>query len=130
VNPTLDPLIATDVTPQGTTTLTLTFADPGADTFEVLVDWGDKLALPPDQRFVVETVHVGPTPTTYILNHQYLGPPDPLHPAADIDIRVKIHDDDFGTPGVLANGESNLETVTISNPGLGQQGIRIDTTLL
>lgn len=128
VNPTLDPLFATDVTPQGTTTLTLTFADPGADTFEILVDWGDKLNLPLDQRFVVETAHVGPTPTTYVLVHQYLGPPDPLHPAADIDIRAKIRDDDFATPGVITDGESNLELVTISNPGIGKDEIRIDTT--
>ncbi|QEG36790.1 hypothetical protein Pr1d_41260 [Bythopirellula goksoeyrii] len=129
VNPTLDPLIATDVTPQGTTILTLSFADPGTDSFEILVDWGDQLALPPDQRFVVETAHVGPTPTTYVLTHQYLGPPDPLHPAADIDIRVKILDDDFGTLGVVEDGESNLQTVTIANPGIGQQFIRIDTTV-
>ncbi|TWU24731.1 PKD domain-containing protein [Bythopirellula polymerisocia] len=128
VNPTLDPLIATDVNSQGKTTLTLTFADPGADSFEILIDWGDKLDLPPDQRFVVETAHVGSTPTTYVLVHQYLGPPDPSSPAADIDIRVKIHDDDFGTFGVVTDGESNVELVTISNPGLGIDGIRIDTT--
>ena len=130
VNPTLEPLFATDVNPQGRTTLTLTFADPGADSFEILIDWGDKLNLPLEQRYVVETAHVGPTPTTYVLVHQYLGPPDPLHPAADIDIRVKIHDDDFGTFGVVTDGESNVEPVTISNPGLGQDGIRIDTTPL
>ena len=128
VNPTLDPISATDVSAQGFTTLELTFEDPGADSFEILVDWGDKLALPPGDRFVVETVHAGPTPETFILVHQYDGPPDPLSPASDIIITVKIRDDDFGTPMIVDIGESNLESVAISNPGLGTIPVRIDTT--
>jgi PKD repeat protein/methionine-rich copper-binding protein CopC len=128
VNPTLNPITATDVTSGGQTTLQLQFSDPGADSFEVLVDWGDKLDLPPDQRFVVETVHAGPTPQSFTLTHTYTGPPDPLHPAADIIISVKIRDDDFGTPGVLAIGESNLEVVAIENPGVTDKLIRIDTS--
>jgi len=48
VNPTLQPVTATDVTTTGHTTLNLTFSDPGADSFQVLVDWGDKPNLPPD----------------------------------------------------------------------------------
>ncbi|MCA9237635.1 MAG: PKD domain-containing protein, partial [Planctomycetales bacterium] len=128
VNPTLDPVAATDVTASGVTTLDLTFADPGTDSFEVLVDWGDKLSLPPQDRFVVETVHAGPTPKSFTLTHKYNGPPDPLNPAADITITVKIHDDDFGTPLIVQNGESNLELAVITNPGEGKQFIYIDTT--
>ena len=47
VNPTLNPVAATDVNTNGQTTLELEFSDPGADSFEVLIDWGDKLACPP-----------------------------------------------------------------------------------
>ena len=54
VDPTLDPLAATDVTTKGVTTLTLSFADPGADEFVIWIDWGDKLDLPPADRFVPE----------------------------------------------------------------------------
>jgi hypothetical protein len=128
VNPTLDPIAALDVNTKGQTTLFLTFSDPGADSFEVLVDWGDKLSLPVDQRFVVETVHAGPTPMSFVLPHTYSGPPDPLHPADDIVIRVKIHDDDFATVGVVQPGESNLEIAVIDNPGIGKTVFRIDTT--
>ncbi|MBX3434714.1 MAG: PKD domain-containing protein [Pirellulales bacterium] len=128
VNPTLDPLAATDVTSAGTTTLTLSFVDPGADSFEVLVDWGDKLHLPPADRFVVATVYAGPTPETFVLLHQYQGPPDPLNPAADITITVKIRDDDFHTPGVIQQGESNVQFVVISNPGTGQEFFFVELT--
>ncbi|MCH2113645.1 MAG: PKD domain-containing protein [Pirellulales bacterium] len=128
VNPTLDPIVATDVGSEGKTTLDLTFSDPGADVFEIMVDWGDKLSLAPEDRFVVETVHVGPTPTSYTLVHWYSGPPDPTSPAADIVITVKILDDDFGTAGVSDIGLSNLELVAISNAGIGATPIRIDTT--
>ena len=138
VNPSLEPLIATDVNNQGETTLTLTFDDPGIEAafletgevpFKVLVDWGDKLGEPDlEARFVVAEVHAGPTPKTFIIVHKFDGPPDPLHPAADIVIRVKIHDDDFGNPLVSEIGESNLEIVVISNPGIGGQPFRVDTT--
>ena len=127
VNPALDPIGATDVNFGGTTTLDLEFLDPGADVFEVLVDWGDQLGLPPGDRFVVETVYVGPTPESFTIVHQYTGPPDPSSPAADILITVKILDDDFGTTAIDI-GQSNLESVAISNPGLGTTPIRIDTT--
>jgi PKD repeat protein len=128
VNPTLQPISATDVNKSGQTTLTLAFSDPGADSFQVLVDWGDKLDLPPDQRYLVETAYAGPTPQTFVLTHTYSGPPDPLHPAADIAISVKVRDDDFGIAAVVQPGESNVETVAITNPGTGTQPFRIDTT--
>jgi hypothetical protein len=127
VNPTLDPIFATNVTPQGFTTLDLTFADPGADSFEVLVDWGDKLDMPPQDRYVVERAYAGATPKSYTITHRYLRPPDPLHPSADIIISVKVQDDDFGTTA-LDIGESNVESFTIRNPGIGPAPFRIDTT--
>ena len=119
VNPTLNPIVATDVNTKGQTTLTLQFDDPGADEFDIVVDWGD----------TVETIHVPANskgqPLTY--THTYSGPPDPLNPTADITITVEILDDDFGT-GALAIGASNVETVDISQPGLGAEKFRIDTT--
>ncbi|MCC6493921.1 MAG: hypothetical protein IT424_12985 [Pirellulales bacterium] len=128
VNPTLRPIAATDVATSGMTTLTLSFSDPGADSFQVLVDWGDRLNLPPGDRFVVATAYAGPTPQGFVLTHVYQGPPDPLHPSADIVISVMVRDDDFGAPLVVAPGQSNVETVAISNPGIGKEAIRIDTT--
>jgi hypothetical protein len=119
VNPTLNPIVATDVNTKGQTTLTLQFDDPGADEFDIVVDWGD----------TVETIHVPADskgqPLTY--THTYSGPPDPLNPTADITLTVQILDDDFGT-GALAVGASNVETVDISQPGLGAEKFRIDTT--
>ncbi len=123
VNPTLEPLIATDVNREGETTLELTFSDPGADTFEVLVDWGDQLGLPPADRFTVVTVHAGPTPTTYQFTYPYAGPPNPANPTADIIITVKIRDDDFGTLDVVAPGESNIEQIAIGQPGIQDRAV-------
>ena len=128
VDPTLEPIAATDLEGAGITTLDLTFSDPGADTFEVLVDWGDKPDLPPEERFVVERLHAGETPQSFTIQHTYTGPPDPTNPSADILIRVKIHDDDVGTPGIVTSGVSNIEEVLISNPGIDDNQVAIDTT--
>lgn len=132
-------IVATDVNTQGETTVTLQFTDAGLEKyflpggsapFTVLVDWGDKLSVAdPDARFVeagtLTDVPSGPISYT----HTYSGPPDPLHPAADITIRVKIRDDDFQTMTPLgAVGESGIEEVVISNPGIGKEVFRIDTT--
>jgi PKD repeat protein len=120
VSPTLLPISATDVNAQGKTTLTLSFSDPGADTFTIMVDWGDGV-------FVPEQGHPGPTPTTVVIEHFYAEPPDPNNPADDIKIRVQILDDDFGK-GIIANGDSNVEDDVITNPGTGNRFIRIDTS--
>jgi hypothetical protein len=117
VNPALQPVSATDVTATGRTTLQMSFFDPGADTFEVRVDWGDRPNLPPQERFVVERVHAGATPASFTIEHIYNGPPNPLNPTADITIIVQVFDDDAATAGVVQPGISNLESVTISNPG-------------
>jgi hypothetical protein len=121
VNPTLDPITATDVDAFGRTTLTLSFSDPGADTFDILVDWGDGV-------FVKEEFHDGPTPKTFVIAHTYFAPPDPANPAADITIHVKVQDDDFKTAGVVAPGESNEEETVITNPGANDRFVRIDTS--
>lgn len=122
VNPTLEPLIATDVTAQGIATVTVTFTDPGTEPQTVHIDWGDNnpdtITLPP-----------ATTPTTYTFTHKYDGPPNPQNPASDIIITVLVRDDDFGIAGVVDIGESNTETIAISNPGIGTEPFRIDTTL-
>ncbi|MEO1497968.1 MAG: hypothetical protein AAFV43_12545 [Planctomycetota bacterium] len=127
VAPTLDPITATDLESDGVTTLDLTFSDPGADEFEILVDWGERLDLPADERFVVEQLYAGPTPESFTINHRYFGPPDPQNPTADIIIRVKIRDDDFSTTALVI-GESNVRDVPISNSGIEDNRVAIDTT--
>jgi hypothetical protein len=122
VNPTLDPITATDVNSLGQTTLHLTFSDPGADTFTIMVDWGDGAG------FVPEQLYAGPTPESFTITHTYLGPPDPNNPAADIQIQVQILDDDAMTLGVVQDGFSNIEDTVISNPGAQVINVRIDTT--
>jgi hypothetical protein len=121
VNPTLFPLVATDVNTKGIATVTVTFNDPGVEPQTVHIDWGDNK---PD----VITLPPATVPTTYTFVHQYSGPPDPLNPAADITITVFVRDDDFGIAGVVDIGQSITETVTISNPGIGGEPFRIDTT--
>lgn len=129
VDPTLEPIIsATDVNTRGETTLTIEFADPGTEVLTVFIDWGDQLALPPDERFVSETFVPGPGVQTLVLPHTYSGPPDPTSPASDIVISVFIRDDDFGEPLVVDVGQSVTQAVAISNPGIGTTPIAIDTT--
>jgi|GEM_PF-1414408 len=133
-------IVATDVNNKGQTVLTIKFTDPGneaaflpngLDPFQVLIDWGDQLSEPIlDARFVVEDRLNGIPVGTLTYVHQYSGPPDPLNPSADITIRVKIRDDDFYTVTALgAIGQSVVATVDISNPGIGAEPFRIDTTL-
>ena len=128
VDPTLEPITATDVNTKGETTLTIEFADPGTEVLTVWIDWGDKLDLPPADRFVPETFVLGPGAHNLSLLHTYAGPPDPLHPAADIILSVFIRDDDFGQPLVVGLGQSETHSVAISNPGLGTTPVVIDTT--
>ncbi len=129
VNPTLIPIIsATDVSTRGETTIVIEFEDPGTEELTVWVDWGDKLALPPEDRFVPETAVRGPGTNTLTLLHRYTGPPDPTSPASDILISVFVRDDDFGFPLVVDPGQSETQAVAISNPGVGGDPIVIDTT--
>ena len=128
VAPTLLPISAIDVTSGGDTELTLTFSDPGADEFHVLVAWGEDQDVQLDERWVVEAVHEGATPTTYVFKHNYSGPPNPNRPSADIPINVVIRDDDFFTADTMVLGQSNIELVLIGQPGPDDAKFAIDTT--
>jgi hypothetical protein len=94
-----------------------------------MVDWGDKLGLPADQRFVLAAEHSGSTPVSMNLQHRYTGPPDPLHPTADITITVMILDDDAGILGMFEPGVSEQQSATIANPGINPGNPIIDTTV-
>ncbi|MCO6046167.1 PKD domain-containing protein [Aeoliella sp. ICT_H6.2] len=128
VAPTLHPIAAIDVTSGGNTILTLNFTDPGADTFEVLVAWGENQEVPVEDRWVIEAYHDGPTPQSFVLYHQYDGPPNPDNITADIPISVVIRDDDFSMSTTLAIGQSNIETVLVGQPGTEAAKFAIDTT--
>lgn len=103
VNPTLEPVAATDLEGDGITVLTLTWSDLGEEAlgetpaddpaapWTVLVDWAN------DGTFTVEETWRGETPHTFHIAHRYTAPPNPENPAEDITIAVKIHDDAAGT---------------------------------
>ena len=151
VNPVLEPIAkadATDVNSDGETTVTITFSDVGTDELFIWIDWGDirdptDPFLPGADPFVIETPTsiTGAGTFTITLSHTYLGPPNPLSPASDIEIFVVIVDDDFNfvaaggqvdgplaTQPIVEPGRSEFQLVTISNPGLGTIPVRIDTT--
>ena len=111
VSPTLTAIAGTDIDRLGATTVSGAFVDPGDDTFVVQIDWRDG---------TVEQVPLGgPTPRDFSVTHHYTGPPNPLNPAADVEIQVRLLDDDQG-----------LDTgmVAVSNTGDGTRPVRIDTT--
>ena len=146
VNPSLNPVTATDLESAAITTLTLSFSDPGAvvpapgetfpspgtEVFTVQVDWEN------DGTFVAEQMHAGPTPETFAISHRFRAPPNPNNPAADITITVMVQDDDFGSGATSVQGaimsspfvpgQSNMQSVTISNPGIEDNNVAIDTT--
>ncbi len=111
VAPTLTLLAGTDIDRFGETILTGRFFDPGADTYVLEIDWSDG---------TIQHVPLsGPTPQDFSVVHRYSGPPNPLSPAADVEINVRLLDDDAG----LDTGQ-----VFVSNPGEGVHPVRIDTT--
>jgi hypothetical protein len=59
------------------------------------------------------------TTGSFGITHQYLGPPDPLNPTADIVITVSVVDD---------NNASVTDFTTITNPGINTFNVAIDTT--
>ena len=151
VNPVLNPIAqadAEDVNSGGETSVTITFSDIGTDELNIWVDWGDirdlgDPFLPGSNPYVLETATpiLGAGTFTITLTHTYLGPPNPLSPAADIEIFVVIVDDDFNfaaaggqvdgpltTQPIVDPGRSDFQMVTISNSGTGTTPIRIDTT--
>ena len=59
------------------------------------------------------------TTGSFEVEHRYLGPPDPLHPTADIPITVTLIDDNGGTVS---------DAIAIGNPGIDVVNVAIDTT--
>ncbi len=160
VNPTIEPLTpgeliddewmpgifvdAKDLEGDGETLLVVRFSDPGADEYEVWIDWGDKLALAEgDPRFTRATPvnsEVTADGVTLEFAYPYTGPPDPLHPTLPIEISVVVVDDDYllTTGGdfvfdseavfLAEPGRSEPGLATITNPGTEQVNVAIDTT--
>jgi hypothetical protein len=120
--------------------------DPGAiaQPFQYIVNWGDDNGGNNDaiQTFTlmlkspvgnpllsaqttmlqsVRTVGGEGVSTTgsFDVVHQYLGPPNPLNPSADITISVTVFDDNLG---------SDVASIAIGNPGIQVVNVRIDTT--
>src|SRR5262249_32947871 len=60
------------------------------------------------------------------LQHTYLGPPDALHPTADVPIRLTVVDDDGGLDG---GANDPAATILVGNPGINDQLIPLDTSL-
>jgi PKD repeat protein len=56
---------------------------------------------------------------SFNVEHQYLGPPNPLNPSADITIAVTVMDDNLG---------SDAASIQIGNPGIQVINVAIDTT--
>ncbi len=113
--------------------------DPGvvAQPFTFLVDWGDGnvqtislMLKAPGSPLVNGQTSVGTllrtsggvgvaTTGSFGISHQYLGPPDPLNPSANIQITVTVVDDNNG---------SVSDFTTITNPGIQTTMVAIDTT--
>ena len=53
------------------------------------------------------------------IQHQYLGPPDPMHPTQDIQITMIVADDD---------NAQITDSIFVKNPGIQTQMVAIDTT--
>jgi len=121
VKPTITSMTATDVNTKGETTLTIVFEDPGADDFTVEVDWGD--GNPPE---VITVTVEERDQRTFQHTHTYEEPPN--NSAADIKLTARVRDDDFNKAGIQDNSPSDPESVEISQPGLGAEKFRIDTT--
>jgi PKD repeat protein len=120
--------------------------DPGvlAQPFQYTINWGDDPAGNNDTiqtvtlmlKNPVGTPFVGTQTTvlqsirtpgnegilttgSFLIQHQYAGPPNPLNPTADIPISVTVVDDNMG---------SDSASIAIGNPGIQVINIRIDTT--
>src|SRR5690606_5121814 len=90
---------------------TVSFTDPGTDTHDLWIDWGDGSI----QHEKIDRKGTAPYSNTF--SHYYAGPPDPLNPTDDIRIMVQVLDDDANVSGVMEDGFSQVREVTIKNPG-------------
>jgi hypothetical protein len=92
-------------------TITLMLKTPGAPTVNGQTMVGSLIRT---------SGNVGVATTgSFGITHQYLGPPDPLNPTADIKITVSVVDD---------NDASVTDFTTITNPGINTFNVYIDTT--
>jgi len=107
--PQLDPVAASPVSRDARTTLTGNFQDRGADSFTVIVDWGDAVSI-------FNNVPAG----AFRFDHVFVnGNPNLANPSAPIPITVTVIDDDGGV-ATLSTQANVLGT------GLAVQ--RIDTS--
>ncbi len=112
--------------------------DQFQESFTYVVNWGDGTIdtimvtqVAPGSPFVVNSQSMVlssartsggegvMTTGSFEVEHRYLGPPDPLHPTADIPITVTLIDD---------NGGSVSGSIAIGNPGIDVVNVAIDTT--
>ena len=120
--------------------------DPGAipQAFQYTVNWGDDTGGDNDaiqtftlmlkdpiggpslstQTTVVQSLRTPgsegvATTGSFDVVHQYLGPPNPLNPSADITVTVTVFDDNLG---------SDEASIAIGNPGIQVVNVAIDTT--
>ncbi|HRQ41055.1 MAG TPA: PKD domain-containing protein [Chloroflexota bacterium] len=100
VAPQLGNVAATAVSENDFTTLSGDITDPGtADTFTLVVDWGDG---------ITETFSYGAGTTSFSETHQYLDDDPSGTPADDYTITLTLTDDDTGS-------DADSTTVTVSN---------------
>ncbi|MCI0331619.1 MAG: PKD domain-containing protein [Planctomycetes bacterium] len=108
--------------------------DPLAESFTYVVNWGDGTidtisvingsVVVNGQTTVLSSMRASGDATTlttgsFEVQHLYFGPPDPLHPTADVIITLTLIDD---------NGGSISATVAVGNPGIDTVNVAIDTT--
>ena len=113
VAPSLENLLATDVSENGVTTLTGNIVDPGTlDTFSLEVDWGDGN---------VETFTYVAGVVSFSESHQYLDD-DPTGTTSDTrEISVTLADDDTGEDTdtaslITANVAPSIDSLDITTP--------------
>jgi large repetitive protein len=117
--------------------ISLPAGNPLAETFTYIINWGDgtidtiqvtssgSVQVINGQTSMLTSQRTSGDATTMttggsVIQHTYLGPPDPLHPTADIVISVTLVDD---------NGGTAVGSIAITNPGIQSQMVAIDTTV-
>ncbi|MBI1346897.1 hypothetical protein GC163_11480 [bacterium] len=102
-----EPVLMDVITPQisalGIGTITMTVQRPLEVGTVIIIDWGDGTV----ETFVV----TDEGETTLTFTHQYLGPPDPANPAADIPLTVTVINPSF-TSGTMPSPTAGTNQVT------------------